>query len=200
MASCRLCASGGGSWRPCRSCARLVRRAAAAPPGPQRGAGRARSRSDGRVQGLAAAAGGASRAGQQAVGRRRQRIPRPNGLAQRVSGRRQQVGFVVRAVPDRVPRLPEGGRQVRAQGRVHRDRRQGQSERGRRPRSSSASRSPIRATPIRTSRIASLDPGLDLLSRRRSTSTATARYVFDHAGPYESAAALEQDIRRYALK
>jgi cytochrome c biogenesis protein CcmG/thiol:disulfide interchange protein DsbE len=25
-------------------------------------------------------------------------------------------------------------------------------------------------------------------------------YVFDHAGPYESAAALEQDIRRYALK
>ena len=28
----------------------------------------------------------------------------------------------------------------------------------------------------------------------------TARYVFDHAGPYESAAALERDIRRYALK
>jgi thiol-disulfide isomerase/thioredoxin len=25
-------------------------------------------------------------------------------------------------------------------------------------------------------------------------------YVFDHAGPYETAAALEQDIRRYALK
>jgi len=24
--------------------------------------------------------------------------------------------------------------------------------------------------------------------------------VFDHAGPYESAAALEKDIRRYALK
>ncbi len=32
------------------------------------------------------------------------------------------------------------------------------------------------------------------------TRDAHGKYVFDHAGPYESAAALEQDIRRYALR
>lgn len=32
------------------------------------------------------------------------------------------------------------------------------------------------------------------------TSHGHTRYVFDHAGPYENAAALEKDIQRYALK
>ncbi len=32
------------------------------------------------------------------------------------------------------------------------------------------------------------------------SSTGHTRYVFDHAGPYESAGALEKDIQRYALK
>ena len=32
------------------------------------------------------------------------------------------------------------------------------------------------------------------------TKEAHGKYVFDHAGPYESAATLERDIQRYALK
>ena len=42
------------------------------------------------------------------------RLPRPAGRAARLSGGGQQVGVVVRAVPERVPGLPEGRGRARA--------------------------------------------------------------------------------------
>ena len=44
------------------------------------------------------------------------------------------------------------------------------------------------------------DPGGRRTTPRPSTSTAQGKEVFDHAGPYETAASLENDIRRYALQ
>ena len=63
--------------------------------------------------------------GQPAAGRRAQGVPGPPERAPGLPGGGQQVGLVVRSVPDRVPRLPAGVGQVRPPGGVRRRRRQG---------------------------------------------------------------------------
>ena len=132
------------------------------------------------VQGLAGAARIAARAGQPAARRRHVGVRCAAGEPARLPGGRQQVGVVVRAVPVRVPGVPArvgrasasrsrswastartepGGDDVPAQvpGDVPELRR------------SATRRSRARSTPRPT-------------IRRRSSTTATGKIVFDHAG------------------
>ena len=122
MASCRPCVSRARStallvaaWRCWRDAGQPRRTARRRRPAPWRR----------RFKGSPPVARLAARPGQPAAGRRAAGVPGPDGGAARLSGGGQQVGLVVRPVPDRVPRLPAGRGQVRPAGGVHRHRRQG---------------------------------------------------------------------------
>ena len=128
-------------------------------------------------------------------------LPRPARRAARLSGGGQQVGVVVRALPERVPGLSEGRRRARPPGRLHRHRcaTTAPGKPGRR--SCVASRSPTRATPTRSRRSPAPSAPSTYFPQTLFFSRGDHRsYVFDHAGPYESAAALTRDIERYLLR
>ena len=150
----------------------------------------------GGLQGLAAAAGVAARAGQPTARRRAECVQGAAGRAAWVPGRREQVGIVVWAVPERVPGLPAGLGAVRTQGRVRGRRRQGSQPVRRRVPQRFPVTYPSYVDPdesiARSIQAATYYPQTVFFDRQ-------GKIVFDHAGPYLSASALEHDIRRYAL-
>ena len=109
------------------------------------------------------------------------------------------MGLVVRPVPDRVPAFQQAavkyGRQVAFIGIDGKD--------GNGSAAAFLKRFPV-TYPSYTDPHESIARAYQAATYYPQTLFFTRRghkkYVFDHAGPYESAAALEQDIRRYALK
>ena len=155
----------------------------------------ARPTSSARWTGAPAAAGAALLAGRRAGDGGPERVRAPARGAARLSGGGQQVGLVVRAVPARVPVLPEQVAEARQAGRLPRGRRRGRA-RGRRASSCASIPVPYPSFFDPDGEIARALAASAQLPRRRPSTTARGELVYTKQGGYASEAALADDVGR----
>ena len=164
---------------------------------PEEDAGQAHARRDAAfVAGRAAAARRRLPQGQHGRRRLDEGVPAAGRRAARPPGRHQQVGVMVRTVPDRVPDLPTCRDQVRQAGRVPRRQRQRSRQRGSQlPQERGSALSELQRPQPRDLGQARHRPHFP----HHVFLDANGKRQYIHQGYYTSTDALARDIRRYAL-